>query len=195
MKRRILISVVACAIVAGAAFVRPLTPPVQAIHFAGFTNGVVGPIAPIFGSLTASNGASIRRWLAAGTNGALFTISNQQTCSICLFPLGRMCTGEPKPTRDETPLLNAPDFSGIRLAPGQIATVQVAVLPDRAAWRLQLYYSRDSCSDSFLNNLRLLPQSLLALATRSAVHVQTHTIESDLIRDRVAAASNGDPAK
>ena len=83
--------------------------------------------------------------------------------------------------RDETPVLNAPNFSGIRLSPGQVAAVQVAVLPHHAPWRLQLYYHRDSCSDSFLNNLKILPESLRALATGRPVQMQMHTIESDLI--------------
>ena len=83
--------------------------------------------------------------------------------------------------RDETPLLNAPDFSGIRLSPGQVAEVQVAALPHHAPWRLQLYYHRDSCSDSFLNNLKMLPESLRARATGKPVQMQMHTIESQLI--------------
>ncbi len=183
MKRRITISVVGCFVIAIVAlmFTRPAPPTPQPIRFAGFTKRVVGAVAPVFASLTTNNAASIQRWLAAGTNGAVFTITNQQTCAIWLFPLGRMCTDEAIPMRDETPLLNAPNFSGIRVAPGQSATVQVAVLPHQAPWRLQLYYHRDSCSDTFLNRLRLLPQSLRAMTTGRPVQMQMNTIESDLI--------------
>src|SRR5438105_3520871 len=133
---------------------RPSPAAPQSVRFAGAMNGVVGAVAPVFASLTTNNAASIQRWLAAGTNAAVFTITNQQTCAIWLFPLGRFCTDEATPMRDETPLLNAPDFSGIRLSPGQVANVQVAVLPHHAPWRLQLYYHRHSCSESFRTNLK-----------------------------------------
>ena len=182
MKHRITFGVVAIAVLAGVAWLFTPPPPlaVQGIRFAGFTNGIVGAVAPVFGSLTTNHAATIQRWLAAGTNAAEFTITNQQSCAIWLYPLGRICTDEAQPMRDETPLLNAPNFSGIRIASGQAATVQVAVLPHQAPWRLQLYYHRDSCSDTFMNRLRLLPQSLRAMTGRS-MQMQVHTIESDLI--------------
>ena len=82
---------------------------------------------------------------------------------------------------DETPLLNAPTFSGIRLSPGQVASVEVAVLPHPAPWKLQLYYHRDSCSDSFMNNLKRLPEFLRARASGRPVQEEMHTIESDLV--------------
>src|SRR5437867_1244898 len=183
MKLRITIAVGGCLAFVGLALLysrpSPVTP--QSVRFAGLTNGVVGAVAPLFATLSTNNAADIQRWLAAGTNGAEFTITNQQSCAIWLYPLGRICTEEAQPMRDETPLLNAPNFSGIRVPPGQAATVRVAVLPHQAPWRLQLYYHRDSCSDTFLNRLRLLPQSLRAMTTGRPVQMQMHTIESDLI--------------
>ena len=183
MKRRITMAVVASVALAGTALVltRPTPSMSQPIRFAGFTNGVVGAVAPVFATLSTNNAATIQRWQAAGTNGAEFTITNQQSCAIWLFPLGGICTDGAKPMREETPLLNAPNFSGIRVPPGQAATVRVAVLPHQAPWRLQLYYHRDSCSDTFLKRLRLLPQSLRAMTTGRPVQMQMHTIESDLI--------------
>ena len=153
----------------------------QPIRFAGFTNGLVGAVPPVFATLSTNYAATVQRWLAAGTNGAEFTITNQQSCAIWLSPLGLICTEEATPMRDATPLLNAPNFSGIRVPPGQAATVQVAVLPHQAPWRLQLYYHRDACSDTFLNRLRLLAQSLRAMTTGKPVQMQMHTIESELI--------------
>ncbi len=183
MKLRITMALLGCLAVIGVVLLltRPSPAAPQSIRFAGVTNGVVGAVAPVFASLTTNNAASIQQWLAAGTNSAVFTITNQQSCAIWLFPLGRICTKEATPMRDETPLLNAPNFSGIRLSPGQVADVQVAVLPHHAPWRLQLYYHRDSCSDSFLNNLKMLPESLRARATGQPVQMQMHTIESELI--------------
>jgi hypothetical protein len=153
----------------------------QPIQFSGYTNGVVGAVATVYGTLTTNNAAVIDRWLTAGTNGLLFTITNEQTCDIILFPLGRICNAGTHPTNDETPLLNAPDFSGLRLTPGQVATIQVADLPHQAPWRLQLYYDRDSCTDSTANRIGLIPEELRALIFHTPMRAQMHTIESDLI--------------
>ena len=183
MKRRIIIFAIASSACLALALIFSRASPSipQPVRLTGFTNGVVGAIAPVFATLTTINAASIQRWLAAGTNGAVFTMTNQQTCAIWLFPIGRICTDEATPMCDETPLLNAPNFSGIRLSPGEVASVQVAVFPHHAPWRLKLHYRRDSCSDSFLNNLKLLPQSLPAPVTGRSVRIQMSTIESELI--------------
>src|ERR1051325_9906155 len=179
MKQRIIVLAVVCAAFAVVTWIltRPIPSLPQPIRFMGFTNGVVGAVTPVFATLRPNNTAAIQRWLAAGTNGAEFTITNRQSCAIWLFPFGRICTEEATPMRDETPLLNAPNMSGIRVPPGETATVQVAVLPHQAPWRLQLYYHRDSCSDSFLNNLKMLPESLHARATGKPVRMQMHTID------------------
>jgi hypothetical protein len=82
---------------------------------------------------------------------------------------------------DDTPLLNAPDFSGTRLPTGQAASVQVAVLPHQTAWRLQLHYHRDSCSDTFWNRVKTLPEVLRAVGTRTPVRAEMQRIDSDVI--------------
>ena len=140
MKRRIVIAALACLAIAGVAllFSRPSPATPRSIRFAGITNGVVGTVAPIFATLTTNNAASIQRWLATGTNGAVFTITNQQTCAIWLFPIARIHTQQGSPFGDETPLLNAPTFSGIHLSPGQVATVQVAMLPHQGSCKVVL---------------------------------------------------------
>jgi hypothetical protein len=183
IKQQILIVVVACVVLAAAAWI--FTPPAasapQTIRFSGFTNGVVGAIAPVYATLTTNRAAVIQRWLAAGTNGARFAITNQQSCAIYLHPVGRICNAGPHPANEETPVLNAPDWSGLRLAPCQVATIQVAVLEHQGPWRLRLYYSRDSCTDSFARQIGRLPEELRALITRKPVRVQMYTIESDWI--------------
>jgi hypothetical protein len=121
----------------------------QPISFSGYTNGVVGAVAPVFATLTTNNAAVIQRWLADGTNGALFTITNLQDCSVDLFPIGRMRSKGEHPLNDETPLLNAPTFSGIRLQPGQVAIVQVAVLPHQGSWYFQINCTRTDSRKSF----------------------------------------------
>src|SRR3954464_3789114 len=94
MKLRITIAIVGCLAIVGVVLLflpgAPTAP--QSIRFVGLTNGVAGAVTPVFVSLTTNNAATIPRWLAAGTNGAVFAITNQQTCAIWLFPLARICT-------------------------------------------------------------------------------------------------------
>lgn len=182
MKRRITLTVVACVVFAGVTWVltSPTPPAVQTVRFTGITNGVVG-LATVFSTLHTNYAATIQRWLDAGTNVAEFTITNQQSCAIWLCPVGRMCAAEASSMNDETPLLNAPNFSGIRLSPGQAATVQVALLARHAPWKLQLSYHRESCSDSFVNNLNALPEFIRARAAGRPVQAEMHTITSESI--------------
>jgi hypothetical protein len=65
--------------------------------------------------------------------------------------------------------------------PSTWKALKFVVLPHQAPWRLQLYYHRDSCSDTFWNRLRLLPPLLRATMTGTHVQMQMHTIESELI--------------
>jgi hypothetical protein len=120
-------------------------PPGLGIGLSGFTNGVIGPIAPTFGKMTTNHAAAVQAWLAAGTNGALFTVTNQHTYAIDIFPVARIYTTNANPI--QTPLLNAPTWSGIPLPPGQVATVQVAGLPHSFPWRVELCYHRRQSSD------------------------------------------------
>ena len=92
-------------------------PSGLSIGFAGSTNGVVGPIAPTFSKMTTNHAAANQAWLAAGTNGALFMVTNQHRYAIDIFPVARIYTS--KTNALQTPLLNAPTWSGIRLAPGE----------------------------------------------------------------------------
>src|SRR5262249_16055042 len=86
MNRRLIVLAAVCLGMVGFGLLRVLPSPAihQRVQFAGFTNGVVGVIAPVFASFTTNNAASIQRWLAAGTNVAVFTITNQQSCAIWL---------------------------------------------------------------------------------------------------------------
>jgi len=183
MKRGITIVAIGCLAIVGVAmfFTRPSPAAPQSIRFAGFTNGVVGNIAPVCATTTTNNATKIQQWLAAGTNGAVFTITNQQTSDIFIFPFGRICTERGTPSREEMPLLNAPTFSGIRLAPGQVADIQIAVLPNPSPWRLELLYDRDSCSESFFNRIMRLPASLRDQHTGRPIKKKMEKITSDVI--------------
>jgi hypothetical protein len=152
--------------------------------FAGYTNGTIGVIAPTFSTLSTKESATINRWLTGGTNAALFTITNQQVCSIWILPFVSICGAATPTWRETVPLLNAPSFSGIKLQPSQTVTVQVAVVSNSVPWRAEFEYTRDSCSDSLVNGLRMLPEQLRAMATRRPVRVETHFIETETITNR-----------
>jgi hypothetical protein len=149
----------------------------QPIRFDGFTNGYVGPLAPVFASLSTNDAAVIQRWLAAGTNDAVFTITNQQTCDIWLFPLGRISSASTHTASEESPILNSPNFSGIRLRPRQVTSIQVAMLPYQMPWQMQFYYTRTDQHVGFV-------EGLSAIIFRKPIHMQTYTIESGLISQR-----------
>ena len=118
------------------------SPAPQPITFVGYTNGVVGVIAPVFAKLTADRAAVIQQWLAAGTNGAISTFTDRQSGDIYINSAGRVYSGRTHPINEESPLLNAPTSSGIGLKPGEVATIQVALLPHELPWRFQVNYIR-----------------------------------------------------
>jgi len=140
------------------------------IGFAGFTNGVVGLIAPTFGTLTTNNAATIRAWLAAGTNETVFTVTNQNSYAIDIFPVARIYTSR-NAVSMETPLLNAPTWSGIPLLPGQTTTIQVAALAQSAPWKVAVIYHRRQSSGW---------ASSMAESLSGALR-ETHSMHSDWI--------------
>lgn len=152
----------------------PATSP-QPVSFSGFTNGYVGVFAPMFAMLRTNNGALIRKWRAAGTNSAVFTITNQQSCDIDISPIGHNIHNPgPPPSYELTPVLNAPNFSGIRLKPGQVTNLLVAVVPDQALWRMQFHYTR---ADQHIGFFELLNSLIL----QEPIRARTYTVTSDLI--------------
>ena len=153
----------------------------EVASFSGTTNGMVGAIAPTFSTLSSNCAASISRWINGGTNAALFTITNQQVCSIWVSPFVYICSGAMQSSREMMPLLDAPTCSGIKLAPGQIVTVRVASVAVETPWRAEFYYTRDSCSDSLRNKIRMIPEELRALTTRTPVRVESHVIRSEVV--------------
>jgi hypothetical protein len=157
----------------------------QTASFAGFTNGYSGGIPSVFARLGPREAATIQQWLASGTNSALFTITNQQGCDILIEPFGRILNGGAHPTNDNTPILNAPTlpgssapaFAGIRLKPGQVSTLQIAVLPHQAPWRMQFFYMRTDQNAGFGGVARMLR----SLISRKPIVTRVETIDSDLI--------------
>jgi hypothetical protein len=179
----IAIAAVGCFVITLSALLQP-QPPVsipQALHFAGLTNGIVGPLTPVYASLSTNTSTKVQQWLAAGSTGAIFSVTNEQTCAIWFFPVGTMSVENEGSVNEPTWLLNASTFSGIKLEPGQATNIQVAANSNGKPWRLMLNYHRDSCSDSFINRLKLVPASLRARASGQPIQMQMYTIESGVI--------------
>ena len=87
--------------------------------------------------------ARVQHWLAAGTNVALFSITNRQRCPIILYPYTDFHKTNSSQARYQTFLLNPPTAYGILLQPGQAVVVEVAVLPGEGPGRVRIGYSRD----------------------------------------------------
>jgi len=147
-------------------FESPQAAPPKLI-FAGFTRKVVGAIAPTFAQITPARATVIQAWLAAGANGAAFAITNDYSRVIVVWAIARMRSGG---ASDEAPLLNAPNFSGIFVEPGQSCPIQIAMIAQGAPWQALFFYNyRVSCAER------------RALGEKSWL-VQRHTIQSDWIQ-------------
>lgn len=170
MKRLLLAVVALLALAFVVWFSLRAKPSGLGVSFAGLTNGIVGPIAPTFATLTTNNSAAIRAWLAAGTNGTVFTVTNRHGYAINILPIARIYTAT-NAVSMETPLLNAPTWSGIPLLPQQTTTIQVAALAPSGAWKLSLIYHQRQSSGWLFSLAEFLSGTLR----------KTHSADSDWI--------------
>jgi hypothetical protein len=170
-RRELLIGLLLFALLAGVVWSRSgrLRLKTQTASLLGFTNGVVGPFVRTFSAMTTNNAQRMQQWLGAGTNGALFRLTNSQTGAISVFPIARFYRKTSGPISDEVPLLNAPTFPGISVKPGEIVTVQVAVLPHQGPWKVSFYCVRHDPG---------LIESLTALFSGS-MRLRGYWVESD----------------
>ena len=111
-------------------------PSVERIGFAGFTNGLSGPLAISF-ALTTNHTAPMQAWQDAGTNGAAFIITNRHRWPMGIPPIATF--KEKRGRQQETPFID-PTAGLLTLFPGQVATVHVAVLPHQGAWKVKMDY-------------------------------------------------------
>lgn len=115
----------------------------QEAKFINFTNGLVGPFAAIYSAASTNGARIVQRWLASGTNVVVFSITNQQSYPIILYPyVGFHKTNEIQ-SHYQTFLLNASTPYGAFLRPGQVAMVDVAVLPGTGPGRVRFGYTPD----------------------------------------------------
>ena len=133
----------------------------QHARFLGFTNSVVGPFPKIYSANSTNGAGTVQQWLDAGTNVAVFSITNQQTYRIIVYPyVDFQRTNE---TINLYPgfVLNAPTAYGIFLEPGEAATVNVAVLPGKGTGRVRFGYTPD-----YAHTLSRFREELRGLARR-----------------------------
>lgn len=148
----------------------------QSALYLGTTNGVVAPQLPTFlKALTPDDSARLAAWLAAGTNSAVYNFTNREVCTVILFPFVRiseLAAGKPAHT---APLLNVPDFSGIRVEPGGVTQLLIPIPTESGTWEPHFSYTLHSCSSTYPGYLKYkdLPQSLLCLLTGNSFHVST----------------------
>lgn len=100
----------------------------------------------------------------------MFTVTNQHRYAIDISPVVRISTTT-NVVSIETPLLNAPTWSGIPLLPEQTQTIQVAALANGTPWKLVIIYYRRQ-SRGWLSSMA---ESL------SGVLEKGHSMESDWI--------------
>jgi hypothetical protein len=149
----------------------PVARP-QTVSFSGYTNGVVGFVASTM--VTWKNqGPAIQQWLTAGTNAAVFAITNCQTCPVVVYPFVQIRDAGGCLVGHQTLLLNAPNFSGIQLKPGQVGLLQIALLPHDAPWRALFFYHRDQPIG--------VGESLQALILRRPIRTKMEMIDGGTI--------------
>jgi hypothetical protein len=127
----------------------------QQAKFTGFTNGVVG----------------------TGTNVAVFSITNQRSYPVFVFPPVSIESEDQTQTNYQTFTLNAPTAYGIHLQSGQGAMVQVAMLARQGASRARFAFVRDYYH--FSAKFTRLPDEWRALTTGTPVAFTNEYFYSD----------------
>jgi hypothetical protein len=154
----------------------------QTIALVGETNGLLGPLVPIFVRLSTNDAIFVKRWLATGTNAAVFKLTNSQSCPVWLSPFAYLeKEGKGGGSYVQSLVLGAPTFSGIYLLPGKAATIEVALPREQERRRIMFQYTRDSCNDSLVNSLKMLPRVWRARANGTPVQIDSFSFFSDWI--------------
>ena len=160
----------------------PYSHPPQSAHFLMTTNGIVGPQLPTFlKALTPTEAARLTDWLAAGTNSAVYAFTNREVCTVYLFPFVTMANPSGGKSSHTGPLLNVPDFSGIRVEPGGVAELLVPIPTELGTWQPEFGYTLNSCSPTYPGYLKYkdLPESLVCLLTGKSFASSTIRIQTD----------------
>ncbi len=147
----------------------------------GLTNGRIGPMSATYQTFSTNTAAAIQRWLSDGTNAAVVRVTNSQNCAIWIFPFVRIHSRSNSSAIHESLHLDAPNFSGIRLAAGQATNMQVATFALTDPWRIEVGYTRER-GNSFVERVLNLPRDLLAVATGRGIVENTTPIHTDWIQ-------------
>jgi len=151
----------------------------------GMTNGLVGPMSAGYQRFSSNTAATIRQWYNDGTNAAVVRVTNHQSSAIWLFPFVTIQTqtnasGVASAFHDSL-LLDAPTFSGIRLAAGQAGNLQIATFAQTNSWRFEVGYTRERGS-SFAERVRNLRRDLQAAVTGRGIVENTTPIYTEWVQ-------------
>ncbi len=107
-----------------------------------------------FARFSITNAVLVQTWLNAGTNTAVFVVSNSFARAIDIFPFARLATAQNKVGGGQhTPLLLRAG-QGMALGPGESRLVPVALIPPHAgAYRIQFTYHVFPTDDGLLKNV------------------------------------------
>jgi hypothetical protein len=176
-RRRLTIAIAAVLILAGALwwwFSTSTSQQLPMVRFIGLTNCVVGPNVAAFSGTSTNYASLIQRWFMAGSNAAVFTITNRETCIIQVFACSLQTRGK-HPTDEQTLALDSPVTYGFYLLqPGQSVTSHIAVIPHSEPWRVAFFYNRHDWREK----LRALSAAVLH---RPPIQLQSHVFHSDWI--------------
>lgn len=160
----------------------PYSHPPQSAHYLRSTNGIVGPQLPTFlKALTPTDAARLTDWLVAGTNAAVYVFTNREVCTVFLFPFVRVTSPPGGKVSHTVPLLNVPDFNGIRVEPGNVVELLVPIPTEPGTWQPEIGYTLNSCSPTYPGYLKYkdLSLSLAGLLTGNGMSRSTIRIPTD----------------
>jgi len=133
------------------------------VSFKGLTNGIPNwTVDSWFINMSPQRAHLMQMWFQAGSNAAQFSITNVASHAMRVFPIAQFETTD---QRRDTPVLNAPNFRGIYIGPGEVKTIRVALLPHDGRWRVGFACVRDDGAGHFLSDARRKTVALLSGTT------------------------------
>jgi hypothetical protein len=155
MKRLLYPVVLLLCLMTGAAFwlVSGIRNPKVIAGFQGLTNGVPhwNRTLDFFIRMSPQHAQLMQEWFKAGTNTARFSVTNTTRDAV---RVGCFAQFETAWTKLETPVVNARNYRGVFIGPGEVAVVEVARFSCDTRWRVGFCYVRDDGKSHFLQDAR-----------------------------------------
>lgn len=154
--------------------------PAPSARFHGFTNGFPNEFAPgSLGSLLPSQVERRQQWFAAGTNAALFAISNHLSVHMSVGRNPRFyIQGDAQPTKQTSLLSTRRNFTGVEIPSGEVRICKVAILPHSGPWRIEFGYL---AYDQRPAGLATLPQDFVSGIIRRSWRHRVGSVSSEWI--------------